>query len=207
VAVVLGSGINAIGIGPDGQTERFLGIGPVSGDWGGGRTIAITGVGAVVRAEDGRGDATALTHSLPSYFGFATGHELALAIRRGTVASSRVLELTPLVFAAAGAGDRMAMQIIERQCDEVVAMVQALIRRLGLLRLPTPVILGGGVARGAESLLVGAIKGRLANVAPLAKVQVLRLPPVVGAVAAALDLAGAGLEAVHNARMHDWDAA
>jgi len=205
VAVVLGTGINAIGISPTGQIERYLGIGGVSGDWGGGHGIAVTGVGAAVRAEDGRGDTTMLTRMLPDKFGLATAHELAVAIRRDIVTTPQVLELTPLVFSAAELGDAVARGIIDRQCDEVAVMITALLRRLGRLADYTPVILGGGVARGGARLLTGAIEQRLGDVAPLAHVQVLDLPPVVGAVAAALDVAGADNRAIHEVRTHVWD--
>jgi len=205
VAVVLGTGINAIGIGPDGQTERYLGIGAISGDWGGGHGIAVAGVGAGVRAEDGRGDTTVLSHTLPEMFGFATAHELSVAILRDTISTLQVLELTPLVFAAAKEGDSVARRIIAHQCDEVVVMITALLRRLGRLADYTPVILGGGVARGGAGLLTDVVAQRLASVAPLAHVEVLDLPPVVGAVAAALDLAGADRQAIHAVRTHNWD--
>jgi len=205
VAVVLGTGINAIGIGPDGQVERFLGIGAESGDWGGGHGIAVAGVGAGVRAEDGRGPATILSQTLPASFGMSSAHELAVAISRDIITTPQVLGLTPLVFAAVEAGDAVAGRLIERQCDEVAVMIKALLRRLGRLKEFTPVILGGGVARGAGALLVDAVTQRLVDVAPLAHIQVLDLPPVVGAVAAALDMAGAGRSAIHAVRTHHWD--
>jgi len=36
VAVTCGAGINCVGVAPSGQTTRFLSLGPISGDWGGG---------------------------------------------------------------------------------------------------------------------------------------------------------------------------
>src|SRR5690242_20300473 len=41
IAVVAGAGINAMGVNPDGREERFLGIGHMSGDWGGGWAVAV----------------------------------------------------------------------------------------------------------------------------------------------------------------------
>jgi len=204
VAVVLGTGINAIAMSPSGQIERFLGIGPESGDWGGGRGLAIAGVGGAVRAEDGRGPATTLAQVLPAHFGFATAHELAVAIRRMTVPRARVLELTPLVLAAADDGDAVAESLIVRQGDEVATMAVALLRRIGRLNEETPLILGGGVAQGGSRLLLDTIRERLADAAPLAYIKVLDLPPVAGAVAAALDLAEADRTAVHTVRAYNW---
>ena len=204
VAVVLGTGINAIGVGPDGQTERFLGLGSISGDWGGGHGLAVYGVGAAVRFEDGRGDPTVLADTLPAHFGIANAHELALAEDRDEVSLAQVLELTALVIAAADGGDPVAASLVVRQGREVVAMVRALLRRLGRLDVATPVILGGGVGQCGSPLLMATIRQGLSEVAPLAELSVLTAPPVAGAVAVALRQAGAGDDALKVLRAHSW---
>lgn len=206
VCVVLGAGINAIGVGPDGQVERFLSLGAISGDWGGGMGLAVAGLGAAVRAEDGRGPATALAQTLPSHFGLGTAHDLAVAVHKGAIARERLFEMSPLVMATAESGDREARDLVIRLGSEVAQWIEALLRRLGRLREATPVILGGGVARSRDPLLLKTIQERVAQVASQADVQVLELPPVAGALAAALDAAGAGQRAVHAARTHDWNS-
>ena len=40
VGVTCGAGINCVGVAPDGRTTRFLSLGEISGDWGGGGTLA-----------------------------------------------------------------------------------------------------------------------------------------------------------------------
>lgn len=206
VGVVLGAGINAIGVAPDGQVERFLSLGAISGDWGGGMGLAIAGLGAAVRAEDGRGPTTTLADVLAAHFGLDTAHELAVAIHRGSIARERLFEMSPLVMAAAESGDIEATNLVIRLGCETAEWIVAAIRRLGRLQEATPVILGGGVARSRDPLLIATIRERVADAAPRARVQVLDLPPVAGAVAAALDLTGAGEPALHAARTHDWDS-
>jgi N-acetylglucosamine kinase-like BadF-type ATPase len=39
VAVVCGAGINCVGTRADGKTSRFLSLGKISGDWGGGNQL------------------------------------------------------------------------------------------------------------------------------------------------------------------------
>ena len=206
VGVVLGAGINAIGVGPDGRTERFLSLGAISGDWGGGMGLAVAAVGTAVRAEDGRGAATELSHALPAHFGLTSAHDLAVAIHKGSVARERLFELSPLVMALARTGDPEAKSLIVRQGIEVAVWAEAVLQRLGRIREATPVILGGGVIRSRDPLLLSTIFERLERLAPRAQVQVLDLPPVAGALAAALDLGGASELAVHAARTHDWDS-
>ena len=55
VAVICGSGVNAVGRAPDGQVARFAGLGEIAGDRGGGSGLGMWGLGAAVRAVDGRG--------------------------------------------------------------------------------------------------------------------------------------------------------
>ena len=64
VAVTCGAGINCVGVAPDGRTSRFLALGPLTGDWGGGSTLGQEAVWWAIRAEDGRGPQTALREAV-----------------------------------------------------------------------------------------------------------------------------------------------
>jgi N-acetylglucosamine kinase-like BadF-type ATPase len=190
ISMVSGAGINAVGMHPDGREERFLALGEVTGDWGGGASVGLAGLGAAVRAGDGRGPATVLRASVGRHFGYATPEELALALADDLVPANALHELAPVVFAAAELGDEVAISIAVRLAEEVVTFVSALIRRLGLENEPTPVVLAGGTLQFGPDLLIDAIRERLAAVLPLAQPRVLDVRPVAGAVLAALDLVG-----------------
>ena len=84
VAVVSGAGINAVGVHPDGHDERFLALGDVTGDWGGGYAVGLAGLGAAVRAGDGRGPATALRELLARHFGDPDPETTAIRLHRET---------------------------------------------------------------------------------------------------------------------------
>ena len=58
-----------------------------------------------------------------------------------------------------------------------------------MARLAVPVVLAGGVARGADPVLSGLVADRVRQVAPAAEVSVLRAPPVLGAALMALRIA------------------
>ena len=60
VGVVVGQGINAVGVAPDGRRARFAALGAISGDRGGGSGLGMDALGAAVRAQDGRGPRTVL---------------------------------------------------------------------------------------------------------------------------------------------------
>jgi hypothetical protein len=80
VAVVCGAGINCVGMRPDGRTARFPAIGRISGDWGGGWGLAEEALWFAARAEDGRGEPTELTRTLPAHFGLDSMYALIEAL-------------------------------------------------------------------------------------------------------------------------------
>lgn len=200
IAVVSGAGINAVGVAPDGRTARFLGLGDISGDWGGGHGVGLAGLGAAIRAGDGRGPATTLGRLAGELFGVPGAEGVALAVHTGKLDYDDLHRLAPVVFAAAGAGDAVAAGILTLLADEVVTMATALLRRLQLLDAAAPVVLGGGTLQAGHAPLLTQIEEGLASSAPLATLHVLDSPPVTGALLAALDLVGAGASALARAR-------
>lgn len=190
IGVVSGAGINAVGRTRHGRIERFLGLGSISGDWGGGWGVAVAGIGAAVRAGDGRGPATDLRRLVRETFG-DEAEQIAVAVHRREIPEPLVFAFAPVVFAAATAGDEVAAALVRRLGDEVVSYVEALARRMGLGLDPVEVVLGGGALQADNPVLTGWIRNRTADLVPGAVVTVLDLPPVAGALAAALEVAGA----------------
>jgi N-acetylglucosamine kinase-like BadF-type ATPase len=191
VGVVLGAGINCVGVAPDGREVRFPALGELSGDWGGGRDVGMAAVGAALRGEDGRGPATTLTRLVPGHFGLGSALAVVEAIFQGRVDRRRVLELVPLVLAEAEAGDPAAGTIVDRQVAEVVAMAAAAIRRLGLAGSDVEVACGGGLFAGCGPAFFERIGAGIREVAPGARLTQVTAPPVLGAALLGLDRLGA----------------
>jgi N-acetylglucosamine kinase-like BadF-type ATPase len=200
VAVVCGYGINCSGVAPDGETVRFPAIGPVSGDWGGGIDIGGSALWHAVRAEDGRGEPTALEQLVPEYFGMKDPIQVTEAIHLGRLRRERVVELAPTVFRAAGDGDAIARSIIDRQADEVVAMAGSAIRRLRMTDLDFEVVLGGGIFRTDDGDFFERIDAGLRSVAREARMVVLSVPPIVGAALLGLDRLGSDAQSSERVR-------
>ena len=157
VAVVCGTGINCVGIAPDGRHARFPALGAITGDWGGGYDVGLAAVSAAARSEDGRGQKTALEQAVPGHFGLATPTELAEAIHHGRIPQNRLGELPRAVFAEAGR-DEVAAEIVQRLADEVVALARVALERLELTDEPVEVLLGGGLLRPGNGTLESAIE-------------------------------------------------
>jgi N-acetylglucosamine kinase-like BadF-type ATPase len=187
VAVVCGAGINAVGVAPDGRVTRYLALGTISGDWGGGYGLGLEVLWHAIRAEDGRGPATALTGYLTSHFGVEQVEEITLGIHKGKIEHDELISLAPLLLQAADEGDRVARAVVSRLADEISVMAITAMRRLDLTGEATPVILGGGVITACNPLLMDGITRQLAEAAPRALVRVIDVPPVVGAALLGLD--------------------
>jgi N-acetylglucosamine kinase-like BadF-type ATPase len=199
VAVTCGSGINCVGVGPDGRRVRFPSLGAISGDWGGAGDVGLAAVSAAARSEDGRGPKTELERLVPEHFGLATPVELARAILAGTVARGGIADLAPLVFAAAET-DVVAAEIVDRQAAEVVALAGAAIARLELAQEDADVVLGGGLLQSGNGRLLAGVEAGLREVGPRLVVRVASSRPIVGAVLLGLDRLSALPEAYERAR-------
>jgi N-acetylglucosamine kinase-like BadF-type ATPase len=199
IAVVCGTGINAIGVRADGASARFPALGEVSGDWGGGAGIGAQALWHAIRAEDGRGPETALRDLVAGEFGAATVREVVEALHFERLPSEAVNDLAPVLFAAAEDGDRIACTVVDRQAEEIVLMADVLLRRLGLQDAPVPVVLGGSVLAAQDPRLVAGVLAGLAERAPAVQPVWVREPPVVGAALLALEAAGASSEALATA--------
>jgi len=201
VAVVCGTGINAIGVRADGATSRFPAIGDISGDWGGGAHIGNRALWHAARADDGRGPATALVDAVPAALGLRTVREVTEAIHFGRLDPGVVNRLCPVLFDVAAAGDRVALSVVERQAEEIVLLATVSLRRLGLLADPVPIVLGGGVLAARHPVLEDRLVAGIHALAPRAVPTWVTAPPVLGAGLAALESVGATAAALDHYRL------
>jgi N-acetylglucosamine kinase-like BadF-type ATPase len=192
IGIVCGSGMNAAGIGPDGTVVRFPALGEISGDLAaGGGWIGMMALAHAVRAEDGRGRRTRLQRTVPAFFKLPRPSAVTEAIYLGRVDQRRVVELAPLVFAAARQRDAVAREILDQVADEIVAFAVAAIKRLSLSRREVGVVLGGGVFQADDPSFLRRIERGIRKIAPRAVITRLGAPPVVGAALLGLDATGA----------------
>jgi len=187
VGVVCGAGINAVGVAPDGRVMRYLALGTISGDWGGGHGLGLEVLWHAIRGEDGRGRETILTGYLTSHFGVERVEEVTIGVHQGKISHDDLTALAPLLLRAADEGDPVAVAVVSRLADEISVMAVTAMRRLGLTGLATPVVLGGGVITARNPLLLSGITRQLAEAAPAAEVRVIDVPPVAGAALLGLD--------------------
>jgi N-acetylglucosamine kinase-like BadF-type ATPase len=200
IAVAAGAGINAVGVHPSTRVARFLALGDYTGDSGGGHNIGLLGLAAAIRDRDGRGPATVLSSTIPAHYGLRRPEDVAVAVHSGRIRYSELYVLAPLVFAAARSGDEVAARIVAGFADEVVIMVSALIRRLHLSRSDVEVVLGGGTLQNSNGLVLDRVTRGIVARTPGARVSVLGVAPVFGAVVEAFDRVGLGASRLAGVR-------
>ena len=191
VAVTCGAGINCVAVAPDGRVARYLALGTLTGDWGGGRGLAHAMMWHAMRAEDGRGPATSLGPAVAAHFGVQSAADIAIAVHQGRLGEwDDLITVVPVLFAAAAAGDEVAAGLVDRQAAEVCLMAVTAMRRLGLPSEGTTVVLGGGLLQARHPLLSSALDSEFAARAPGATLRVADVPPVAGAALLGLDHLG-----------------
>jgi len=197
VAVVCGAGINCAGRSGDGRVARYPSLGWETGDWGGSVMLGREVLFHAARAEDGRGEPTALRDVVAGHFELSVP-EVGEAVRYGRIPATRLGELAPAVVAAAEAEDPVARRLVVRLAEEVVLMAVRALADLGLAE--ATILLGGGMLRGGAGLLYDEVVARLAERAPVARPIAVTAPPVLGAALDALDAAGAPPAAIARLR-------
>jgi N-acetylglucosamine kinase-like BadF-type ATPase len=190
VVLICGTGFNAAGRAPDGREFIYPGLGWVSGDWGGGGALAQEMVRLVMRADDGRSPPTRVTELLLDALRQPSAYELMRALYHNQIERHSLLAQVPLLFRAAAEGDHPAQELIIRLGEELGVSAAAVIRRLGLERLPVEVVLGGSVFKGEGPILADTILAVVHRTAPEAMLVHPPFEPVVGSVLLGLEAAG-----------------
>jgi len=201
VGVVCGSGINCVGLGPDGSIVRFPSLGELSGDIAaGGSWLGVRALGLAVRSCDGRGGPTVLADLVPAHFERTSPEEVVSAVYTGAIGYGQLFELAAVCLDAAGAGDPVASEAVGFLADEVVAMVNATTVRLGVTDVDVEVVLGGGLFDSGNAAFRDRVEAGVRPVAPRAKFRRLEAAPVLGAALLGLDALGSPSEAVTRLR-------
>jgi len=185
VVLIVGTGAAAYGVNRKGETARAGGWGPLLSDEGGGYWMGLRALRAVVRAHDGRGQATSLTEAILDHLSISDTESLVHRVYR-ELAHEEIAAMAPLVQRAADRGDDAAQAIIDDALREFTRSVESVIGRLELAGEPFRLILSGGLWK-AVPVLRQDFSERAQKIAPWAEVRPLGVEPARGAVELALE--------------------
>lgn len=200
VVVVAGTGSAAFGCNREGRKARAGGWGWVLGDEGSAFDIGQQGLRAVVRALEGRAEASALVDTLICWWNLANRGELAASLRARSWSRGDVANLAEWVTDAARAGDTVASRIVTRAGVELGLLATTVIEQLHM-RGEFSVVLTGGVFRAGE-MVSEPLRKKVHTIAPAARLMPPIHPPVLGAVFMAWRKLGLPLDAERMERAH-----
>jgi N-acetylglucosamine kinase-like BadF-type ATPase len=201
VAVTCGAGINCVAVSSEGRTFRYLALGELTGDWGGGWGLAKAIMWHAMRGSDGRGPETALGAGVAAHFGLPSVPDVTVAVHQGRLGEGDLVAMAPpVLFRVAATGDAVALRLVARQAEEVCVMAVTAMRQLGMPADGTVIILGGGLLQAGDPLLSREVEARFAREAPGAIIRVADVPPVAGAALLGLDHLGVSPDAAARLR-------
>jgi N-acetylglucosamine kinase-like BadF-type ATPase len=192
VAVVSGTGSNALGCARDGQVIQLGGFGHELGDFGSATDLGREALRLAMRGRDGRGAPTALYQALCIALEVSPLEDVMDSWISGQGSPDDLGRLAPVVFETAAQGDAVALDLLERTGRELVLCAELLLKRLFRNDPAAVVVLGGSVlqrGRKTDATIVTTIVAELRKRWPKAEVRCLEAEPVVGAVLLAHDLA------------------
>lgn len=187
IVFIAGTGSSCFGRNAAGETWMAGGWGSFLSDEGSAFDLGRRGIIACIRAQDGRGPATALSAAYRTKLAITEWRELLYRIDAEGMRRSEVAGLAPLVTAAAAAGDPVAIEIIASATDALAESVETVARKLGE-EVPQ-IVPSGGLAHSVPAYRVPlerALKRRI----PGGQIVDPSLPPVLGAACLACELAG-----------------
>ncbi len=185
IVVVAGTGSIAFARDHRGNVLRAGGWGIPFDDHGSGYDLGRKAVAAALRAFDGRGPQTVLMKRICRHWSLRD----ITAVTTKRIDQQQIAALFPLVMKAASEGDGVARRLCDDAARDLANLAIALMKRTGWTRRSTPVIASGGVFQ-SSNLIRRAFARYLRRAAPRARVELLKRPPVEGALWLAHAMAG-----------------
>lgn len=182
--LIAGTGSIAYGHNATGVETRAGGMDYLLADEGSGYWIGCKVLQAVVRADDGRGQATALTPLVLKHFGIAEVEGLKEKVYQPLLSKMEIAELAKIWETALKQADEVAKKIQTQVVSELVELVQAVAHTLGFSTESFDLVLAGSIAQ--LGVVVPPLRARLLEQYPQIKIIIPAATPAHGAVKLAL---------------------
>ena len=184
IILIAGTGSICFGHNVKGETARAGGMDYLLADEGSGYWIGRKVLRAVVRANDGRGPATALTSLVLEHFKIKQVHELKQKVYEQQLSKMGVAQLAKVWEAALLQNDQIALHIQEQILDKLLALVSAVARSLSFSQGPFDLVLAGSITQ--LPVVEPHLRARLKDAYPQIQIVVPQTTPAHGAIALAL---------------------
>lgn len=185
IILIAGTGSICYGRNDEGKEHRTGGFGYLIDDEGSGYAIGRDMLVSVVRSFDGRREETALTAIVLEQLGVTTIEEIVKLVYCKDANKREIAALAPSLTTAYAAGDRAAVEIVEKCCNELFQLVCPVVERLGLDSCS--LAMSGSILQKDENIRSG-FTARVASKYPGIKCTTPENDAAYGAMLIALDL-------------------
>lgn len=145
IGLIAGTGSIAIARTQDNRVYRSGGWGGLLGDEGSGYWIAIAGLRAACRCEDGRGPETSLHPRFLNHFNCKSLQDAIPNLYAPSTDRAQIASLAVHVFQAVQDGDSMAQQLLQNAAEELAELVLSLADRMATTNASIRLAVGGSV--------------------------------------------------------------
>ena len=184
---ICGTGTNIAVKHPNGEVFSVRALRYTLGNYGGGNHLSVIALHHAFRCDESTGPTTRLVEVLPQFCECETMDELAYRIYESNYTYHKKYNIPRLVFDLADEGDEVCLKIIRNMGVELGTMLTGLIKKAKLESTSMPVILSGSqYTKDKNLLLINALKEKLLEDVPHAKIHVVQCSPALGAVFGAL---------------------
>lgn len=185
VVLISGTGSACLGRNDQGETAKAGGMDYLLTDQGSGYDIGRHTLREAVKSYDGRRSKTMLEEMVRKHFGIDSLNKLKLRLYQPAISKVEVAELAQVCDQAFQKGDAAAKQIFYWAQEELMLLVQAVVRKLQLDQKAFDLVMTGsilGLSHVREPLV-----SRLQSIYPLMNVIMPNQPAVYGALKLALE--------------------
>jgi len=186
VMLICGTGSNCFGINEFGKEGNANGWDYILGDEGSSYSIAIKALRAVMKAFDGRGEKTIISGNVLELLNLKSELELFEWVYKKTTSKKDISSIACIVCQAANKGDKISINILKEECDEVKITVSTIINKLGLKDKNFDLVLVGSVFKCEKyfkNILLNSLKKEFKKI----NFKQLVKKPVEGAIKLALE--------------------
>ncbi|HEY7035570.1 MAG TPA: BadF/BadG/BcrA/BcrD ATPase family protein [Thermomicrobiales bacterium] len=179
VVLIAGGGAIGYGVTAEGREAIAGGYGFLLGDEGSAFDVGLRAIAAAARADDRRGEPTALQAIVEEHFGIAAIRQITRVVYAAGFSRERISLLAPKVTQAARDGDAAALAVMRAAGEELAQTALGVIRQLFAPAAAVGVYLTGGVF-AAGDVLLDPFRASLRSGWPMAEPREPRFPPAVG---------------------------
>lgn len=191
VVLVCGSGTNAAGRNPAGETKQIGGFGYLFGDTAGGHHLAQEAFRAACRDFERRGPSTLLRQKIASYYGMRDMGEVLDYYYDHELYHTH-LDMCKLLHQAADEGDEVSIRILECVGRELGLAANSVIDHLGGFDgMDIPIVLVGSVIQqGRSPFLLRALRDEVQKKHETFHLVIPEMAPAFGAALIGMDRLG-----------------